>query len=245
MFSVPPPFPPQLYSIHLIYEIDFENQALVSIAAPETVNGMMPQYLRQWMNSRLDNSLLKLDLSGFCWGINRYWEAVLSRAYMWLQLENHPATSPEGIKDTREVTGNEEPNDNRDLTLQGGMESLTIATLRQILPHTQRTSMFFESEERAIRVMLSCEIAIDEWACEPQLIPSISVSGSSIVHGSVWGKTEQEAKDLFNAVIDEATSSSTESESGLDADAIIQATNHVLGALFGVDAEMSSKDETQ
>ncbi|KAH8430328.1 uncharacterized protein LDX57_007992 [Aspergillus melleus] len=227
MFSAPAPFPPELYSISLVYETNFQDQALVSVTAPDP----MPQYLRLWIDSRLANPLTKLDVSGLCWGVNRYWEAVLSRAYVWLQLENYHT----GLLDGQSGVD--------DIALQSATENLTVTNLRKILPHLQRTSMVFEKDDGGIKVMLSCEITIDEWACEPQLTPGLTVSGSSISNGSVGDKTEQESKDLFNAVLHENTSSPAGSAGGLDANAVIQATNHVLGALFGVGASPPSKDE--
>ncbi|PLB50550.1 hypothetical protein P170DRAFT_455045 [Aspergillus steynii IBT 23096] len=242
-FSVPPPFPPELYSVSLIYETNFETQAVVSVAAPETVNGTVPQYLQRWVNSRLENPLLKLDVSGLCWGINRYWEAVLSRAYVWLRLEDRHTALLRGKSGMNEGTTTEEPSDSQDIPLRGMMGNLTVANLRRILPHLQRTSMLFGSEERTIKVILSCEISVDEWACEPQLTPGLTISGASIANDSVWGKTEQEAKNLFNAVIHENTVGPAESAGDVDANAIIEAANHVLGALFGVGASLPSKDE--
>ncbi|KAI9044214.1 uncharacterized protein KD926_001444 [Aspergillus affinis] len=227
MFSAPVPFPPELYSISVVYETNFQDQALVSVTTPDPI----PQYLRIWINSRLENPLTRLDVSGLCWGINRYWEAVLSRAYVWLQLENHHTALLDGKSGVD------------DIPLQSVTENLTVTNLRKILPHLQRTSMLFESEDAAIKVMLSCEITIDEWACEPQMTPGLTVSGSSTNKGSLGDKTEQESKDLFNAVIHENISSPAGSAGGLDANVVIQATNHVLGALFGVGASLSSKNE--
>lgn len=244
-FSVPAPFPPELYSITLVYETDFYNQALVSVSAPEAGNRSMPQYLRRWINSRLENTLLKSDVSGLCWGINRYWEAAVSRAYVWSQLEDRHAAFLGGKSGMDVSTMREAPNGSRDMPLQSVMENLTVTNLRRILPHLQRTSMLFESEERAIKVMLSCDVTIDEWACEPQLTPGLTVSGTSITGGSGWARTEQESKNLFNAVIHENTSSPADSAGDVDAIAIIQATNHVLGALFGVGAGLPSRDEVR
>lgn len=85
------------------------------------------------------------------------------------------------------------------------------------------------------RVLLSNTLTIDDWTGEPQLRPELSVSpsGSS---GGPGKKIDQEAKKLFHALLKDDTFNSTQSiVEGVHFDAVVRATEGVLGALFGRD----------
>ncbi|KKK17798.1 hypothetical protein ARAM_002093 [Aspergillus rambellii] len=243
--SAPRPFPPKSYDISVSYETNPETQSLVSLSAhnnPSDPDLKVPSYLQQWINTRLNNPLLRLDVSGLCWGINRYWEALISRARLWAQIEEQHATlitayntrprnpSKPSTQDTTTTTTT---------TLETNTESLTTSDLRYILPHLQRTSMLFESREKSLRVIVSCELTLDEWTSEPELLPSICVSTTlaSDSEGTLNynPKAEQESKKLFQAILTEKTHIQPGTAGGADAQAITKATQCVLNALFGED----------
>ncbi|KAL4803924.1 hypothetical protein BDV18DRAFT_162337 [Aspergillus unguis] len=226
--SAPQPFPSSLYKVHVSYETNPEAQSLISLSA--RAEGTSPKYLQQWMDRRLKNSLLNLDVSGLCWGINRYWEGLVSRAQIWAQIEDqHPTL----------VLGRSTPNDsqqsrkakNRDPTTP---EILTTSDMRRILPQIERASMLFQSKEKSVEALLSCELTIDEWTGEPELEPSICISTSGFDSVSN-DKMEQESKKLFQAVLSENSKDQLGTAGGSDAHVIVKATNCVLDALFGTD----------
>ncbi|KAL5332990.1 hypothetical protein BJX70DRAFT_392528 [Aspergillus crustosus] len=201
--AAPRPCPASLYTIHVSYETNPETQSLVSLFAD--FEGSTPVYLQQWATRRLGNRLLKLDVSGLCWGFNRYWDALVSRAQLWAQIEEqHQCLIP----GTRKTDTDNTPN------------------MRQILPNLQRTSMLFNSKQRPIQILLSCEIELDEWTGEPELSPTISVLSSSSNE-----KTEQELKRLFQEILSEGASHQSARTEGSDAQALVKATNCVLEAL--------------
>lgn len=85
------------------------------------------------------------------------------------------------------------------------------------------------------RVLLSNTLTIDDWTGEPQLRAELSVSpsGSS---GGPGKKVDQEAKKLFHALLKVDSLNSTQSiAEGVHFDAVVRATEGVLGALFGRD----------
>ncbi|KAF7591771.1 hypothetical protein BBP40_001151 [Aspergillus hancockii] len=232
--STQPPFPSQFLNLSINYETNPETQSILSVSVPTGTLGAdsnVPLCLRQWIDSRLANPLLKLNLSGLCWGINRYWETAISRAQLWSRLEEQfrgLIVNRGGSIDTAK------PGDDQKLNMQ----ILTTLDLRRILPHLKRTSMLFDSRsEPPLKVHLSCELTLDQWAGEPQLVPEISVSAPSRIDGSSGRKIEQDAKRLFHAILGENQSSRIGPDVEVNADMIVQATEGVLGALFGVNAE--------
>ncbi|KAL4915180.1 hypothetical protein BDW62DRAFT_131475 [Aspergillus aurantiobrunneus] len=228
--SAPRPFPPNLYKISVFYETNLETQSLVSLSA--NVDDRTLGYLRQWTKRRLENPLLKFDVSGLCWGINRYWEAVVSRAQIWAQLETqHPGL----LAGRKKSTDSKKHKKAGDLDL-GSEEILTTVDMRRILPHLERTSMFFKSKQRSLEVLLSCELTIDEWTGEPELAPSICVSTSGF-DSSSNEKVEQESKKLFLTILGENMMHQPETAGGSDAQAIVEATSCVLNTLFGENGE--------
>ena len=228
--SAGPPFPPKLYNVTVTYKTNPETQSLTSISIPDQENkSNIPDNLDHWINTRLSNPLLKLDVSGLCWGINRYWEAAISRAQIWSRIESrHPkllanhsrrreANQPRQGKETSSNTGN-----------------LTTSDLRRLIPHLNRTTMIFAPKDSPLQVLLSCNLTIDEWTSEPQLLPEISISTSPKGRGSSR-KVEQEAKKLFYAFLKGEKGGPADSVGDVDADAVVRATEGVLGVLFGLD----------
>ncbi|KAL4956206.1 hypothetical protein BDW69DRAFT_93657 [Aspergillus filifer] len=221
--AAPYPFPPDLYKISVSYETNPETQSLVSLSAE--INKRAPDYLQRWLNKRTENPLLKFDVSGLCWGINRYWEALVSRAQIWAQLEDrHSALLPGSDKRTSATKSTNNAN------------ALTT-DIQQLLPHLHRPSMLFESTERYLEIILSCELTIDEWTGEPELTPTICVSPSGFDSGSTE-KVETESKKLFQAILSEKTKDQAGpglgvgAAGGSEALAIVKATGCVLDALF-------------
>ncbi|KAL2866835.1 uncharacterized protein BJX67DRAFT_117385 [Aspergillus lucknowensis] len=228
VLSAPPPFPDSRYRITISYETNPETQSLVSLSAG--IDGSAPEYLRQWTNTRLANPLLKLDVSGLCWGINRYWEASLSRARIWSQIEEShsdliPGRSRLSGSEKSKRPASSGPN-------HDGTESFTVSDLRRILPHIERTSMLFESKGSSLGVILSCELTIDEWTGEPELAPSICISAKGLDSGPN-DKVAQDSKKLFQAILSENAENQSGTAGGSDAQAIIKATDCVLSVLFG------------
>jgi hypothetical protein len=210
--SAPRPFPPNVYKVDVSYETNPETQSVVSLAA--SVDGTTLSYLQQWINGRLQDPLRRLDVSGLCWGINRYWEALVSRAQIWAQIcDQHPALIP-GRNRLPSVKVNSD------------------IDIRRILPHLERTSILFKSKQRTLEALLSCELTIDNWTGEPELTPTICVSISGYDSGSDR-KVEQESKNLFEAVLNESKKQKLGTAGGSEAEAVIKATKCVLDALFG------------
>ncbi|KAL4812608.1 hypothetical protein BDW67DRAFT_169821 [Aspergillus spinulosporus] len=210
--SAPRPFPPDVYKIDVSYETNPETLSVVSLAA--SVDGTTLDYLQQWINGRLQDPLRRLDVSGLCWGINRYWEALVSRAQIWARIsDQHPALIPG----------------------RNGPPSVKVNSdldIRRILPHLERTSILFKSKQRALEALLSCDLTIDNWTGEPELMPTICVSLSGY-NSSSDRKVEQESKKLFEAVLHESKKQQLGTAGGSEADAVIKATKCVLDALFG------------
>ncbi|KAJ0422557.1 hypothetical protein BJY00DRAFT_69995 [Aspergillus carlsbadensis] len=227
MLSPPSPFPSFLYRISVSYETNPETQCLVSLSAD--FNGNTPDYVRQWTKARLANPLLKLDVSGLCWGINRYWEALVSRAQIWAQIE-------EKYSDLLPSRSRQKgPQNVKKPTLED-TDAPSLTDLRQILPHIERTSMLFESAEKSL--LLSCELTIDEWTGEPELAPSICISTTGL-DNEPSEKIAQDSKKLFQTVVSEKTTKGSQSGAagGSDLQAILRATDCVLGVLFGMNSE--------
>ncbi|KAL4932269.1 uncharacterized protein BDV17DRAFT_191891 [Aspergillus undulatus] len=224
--SAPRPFPPNLYRSSVFYESNPETQSLVSLTA--NVDQKAPFCLRQWLNKRLENPLLKLDVCGLCWGINRYWEALVSRAQIWVQIEEQTSHLLPGRNNRIDTT---KSNLNRTDSL--------INDVRRLLPHLERSSMLFTSTQRPLEVLLSCEITIDEWSGEPELTPTICVSPSGFVSGSNE-RLEQDSKKLFQAILAEKTTDQAGAAGGSDAQATVKATTCVLDTLFGVNGGKKS-----
>ncbi|KAL2803220.1 hypothetical protein BJX63DRAFT_78523 [Aspergillus granulosus] len=229
ILSPPSPFPSSLYKISISYETNPETQSLISLSADIDEN--TPEYLRQWMKTRLANPLLKLDVSGLCWGINRYWESLVSRAQIWAQIEEKHADLLPNRSGPR---GSRKPKKPASSSLED-TDALTTSDLRQILPHIERTSMLFESPEKSL--LLSCELTIDEWTGEPELTPSICISKTGF-DNDPSEKVAQDPKIIFQTILNEQLKGSQSGAAGgSDTQAILRATDCVLGALFGLNSE--------
>ena len=229
--SAGPPFPPKLYNVTVTYKTNPETQSLTSISVPDKGSeSNIPDSLDRWINIRLSNPLLKLDVSGLCWGINRYWEATISRAQIWSIIENQHSKLLANYSRRREAN---QPSQEKETSSNTG--NLSTSDLRRLIPHLNRTTMIFAPKENPLQVLLSCSLSIDEWTSEPQLLPEISISTSPKRRGGSSKKVEQEAKKLFYSLLKEGKNGPEDSVGDVDTDAVVRATEGVLGVLFGLD----------
>ncbi|BCR87073.1 uncharacterized protein ACHE_31060S [Aspergillus chevalieri] len=214
--STGPPFPQNLYNITLNYETNPETQSLLSISIPKNDGSSnVPEGLRRWIDTRLSNPLLKLDVSGLCWGINRYWEASISRAQIWSRIEARHSKLL-ALRKHREPNRKEDTSD-----------------LRHVLPHLDRTSMTFclKDTSKPLRVLISCALTLDEWTSEPRLFPEVSIASPS----ASGKKIEQETKKLFNTLLRDEQGADSDSVGDIEPGAIVRAVDAVVGVLFGLD----------
>ena len=208
--SSPSEFPPLIYQVPLIVYTDPESRAVISISVDDQ-SGDFPNQasLRAWVDSRLSNSLLKFDISGLCWGICRYWEAIVSRAKVWVELENMLSGMQSGTR-PRPPSTTPEP--------AAGDEE----TPRMVAPHLDRNSFLFSfpDKPRQPRLLVTCSLTLDLWTGEPELHPGISVI-SSPVGGD---KVESEAKALFWGIL--------KRRGEVDAEGFTSAVKTVVVAVF-------------
>lgn len=224
-FTAPSPFPSSLFNVSVVYETHPETHSLTSLSVPtgnDSKKRKIPECLRQWIDSRLANPLLKLDVATLCWGINRYWEASVSRAQLWAQIEQKHSkeTLARGRKDQAEP--------------QDGV--ITASELRRLVPHLERGTMVIKSKSSGggTHVLLSNTLVMDDWTGEPQLRPELSVSVSG-GNGGSSKKINNEAQKLFHGLLYQEGVGSTKGVAGtVHINTILRATNGTLGALFGV-----------
>ncbi|CAG7916975.1 unnamed protein product [Penicillium olsonii] len=215
IFSPPAPFPSSLYNVTVVYEADPETQCLTSLSVPtggDSKKRKVPEPLRRWIDTRLENPVLRLDVATLCWGINRYWESAVARARLWAHIDHkYGPRASQGGDDAPANEGN-----------------ITLSELRRLTPHLDRSSMVLKSKSSASgpRVIVSNALVLDEWSGEPQLRPEISVS----VPGADR-KVDHETKKLFHALLHE--DHNMPGMEGIRVDAILRATEGALGALFG------------
>lgn len=230
-FSAPPPFPSNRYKVSVTCDVNPETQTLVSISFASQANGentRTPEDLWRWIETRLANPLLKLDVTGLCWGINRYWEAMVSRAELWLHMEEQHAELISGHAKRDHVTK----------LKSTSSQPLGMSELRQILPHLERTSMLFESKSGSLKVLVSCQLTLDEWTSEPQLAPGLSVSLLSESDSGSRRKVDQESKRLFQSILNpNENNQAGSSGSGVSASTILRATDCVLRALLSTNSK--------
>ncbi|KAF3386111.1 hypothetical protein F1880_000040 [Penicillium rolfsii] len=225
-FTAPSPFPSSLYNVSVVYETNPETQTVTSVSVPtgsDSRKRRVPESLRQWIDSRLENPLLALDVATLCWGINRYWEASIARAQLWARIDNNHGKGHS--KRAKEVFPES----------QDGV--ISVSELRRLVPHLERSTMVVKagsSSTNGPRVLLSNALVMDEWTGEPQLQPELSVTTSTGGGGSSK-KIDQETRKLFHALLREAETANTGGSlaGGVHADAILRATEGAIGALLG------------
>ncbi|KAJ5580088.1 uncharacterized protein N7459_006073 [Penicillium hispanicum] len=224
-FTAPSPFPSNLYNVSVVYGTNPETQSLISLSVSTGAGSKkrkVPEPLRRWVDSRLSNPLLKLDVTTVCWGINRFWEVSLARAQLWARVEHKYGKI---ASSRREIDAVSEP--------QSGI--VTLSGLKRLIPHLERSTMLVmpNSSSAAPQVLLSNPLTMEEWTGEPQIQPELSVSASGI-KGAPNKNIDQEAKKLFHALLrEEGSATSHTVGEGIHVDAILRATEGALGALFG------------
>ncbi|EED18347.1 conserved hypothetical protein [Talaromyces stipitatus ATCC 10500] len=234
--SAPPPFPSNNFTIPLEFTTDLQSQRITSISLSKRASAKIPPSLQIWIESRISDPILGLDISGLCVGITRFWEASVSRARIWSRLRQ----SQESILSKTGKRKKLSDIDSEPLT-----GPLKKSDSRFILPHLQRSSMLFSSplphtsatsQTRHPKLILSCPLSLDRWTSEAQLKPDISVYISDLGE-STRSKIEVELKRLFHSVLREEGSSKalTIGNEEREAQAIVKAVEGVIGVLFGVD----------
>lgn len=254
-FTAPSPFPRSLYNVSVVYETNLETQTITSVSVPtgnESKKRKVPEPLRRWIDNRLSNPLLNLDVSTLCWGINRYWEASLSRAGLWAKIDkkyNNRSSaqrqSGAGSKDKGKGKGKNKADDNDDDIPDFKEGFIKISDLRFLIPHLDRSTMVIDRQTRSnpnanARILISNTLTIDDWTGEPQLQPELSISmGSSGSESSK--KVSREAKKLFHGLLLEAGSGSGSAQGQgqqslmgtMRSDVILRAVNGTLGVILG------------
>lgn len=213
----------------------------------------IPPALHGWMKSRLANPLLRLDVSGLCWGICRYWEASVCRARIWAKLKRkHDALVAGGVA----IAGARVDDDDMGSSVDEEMRKpLRRSDLRAIVPHLERTTMVFSygAKKRESKLLLSCPLTLDEWTGEPQLKPEISISIPDLADTKRL-KVERDVKRLFRNLLkegrrsrrkgDDHDASNNNNGDGSEAEAIVKATEGVMGVLFGIDVLTAKSNGT-
>ncbi|KAF3406376.1 hypothetical protein DPV78_000826 [Talaromyces pinophilus] len=237
--SAPPPFPSNQFRIPLHFTTDLQSQRITSISLSKhalSQDAKIPRSLQTWIESRISNPIVGLDISGLCFGINRFWEASVSRARIWSRLRKtqEALSSKKGAKMSKRLSEiDSEP-------LTGPLKK---SDSRIIHPHLQRSSMLFSSPPTALgpaakresKLILSCPLTLDPWTSEAQLKPDISIHISELGEAQ-RRKVEVELKRLFHSVLREEGGGKTVGmNEEREAQGIVKAVEGVMGVLFGVD----------
>lgn len=89
-----------------------------------------------------------------------------------------------------------------------------------------------ESQRR--KILLSCPLALDHWTGEAQLTPDISIFAPDLVPGK-RNRAERDMKQLFHNLL-RAAAGASDLEKGRQMEAIVKATEGVIGLFFGLDS---------
>lgn len=218
ILSAPHPYPQHIYRVPITLKTNPDTQCVTSISVSKKTAQLPPQ-IHRWVDSRLSSPLLKLDISGLCWGLNRYWEATLSRAQLWARLQNryHPLLAGGAISGPPDPDSSVEKNP------------------RLLAPHLERTTMLFSGRTNESRLLISCSLTLDEWTGEPQLFPEISLSTQTAESGSA--KVERDAKKLFRSLLKGSGAATKQNDLGasINGDSILRAAEGVMSLLFPSD----------
>jgi hypothetical protein len=90
-------------------------------------------------------------------------------------------------------------------------------------------------------LLLSCPLVLDEWTGEAQLIPEISISAPDLAEAAKRVKLERDIKRLFGQLLrdnNRAGGAGVVERNGNghgDAEAIVRATEAVIGVFFQLD----------
>lgn len=229
--SAPAPFPQYLYSIPFTFTTELQSERILSISlmkkTASSAQPKIPPGLQAWIKSRLASPLLKLDISGLCAGAGQFWETSVCRARMWSALhEMSESLLREGKKNSS------------NLTRRLSSPITNKSTLRSLIPHLQRSSMLFAtstSTHSQRKILVSCPLALDHWTGEAQIKPDISIFAADLVLGK-RNKAERDMKQLFHNLLRAASAKETENGRQMEVEAIVKATEGVVGVFFGFDS---------
>lgn len=238
ILSAPFPFPPKQFRVPLRFTTDLQSQRITSVSLSKrlllSTQAKIPASLQSWIESRISNPVLGLDVLGLCFGINRYWEASMSRARIWSRLRK----SQENLR-------SKDPKKRKlgEIQAESFTGALKTSDVRSIVPYLQCPSMAFSSfpsnssdNRREAQLLLNCPLTLDQWTSEAQIKPDITISISSLSE-SKRNRVELELKRLFHSVLKDGARGSM--MTGLNeerhAQAIVRAVEGVMGVLFGLD----------
>jgi hypothetical protein len=212
--SPPHDFPASLCRVLITVYTDPDEHSVIYLSANDSADSKsgqahspsVPEPLRRWINNRLSNPLLKLDVSGLCWGICRYWEAAISRASFWLYLEDLLPAVRQGASSKHSNV--------RERT----------SVPQQLSAHFNRTSFLLSvpGNSQHVQVLVTCLLNLDIWTGEPELQPDVCIKGSQ----SGRDRVEQEVKKVFLSIL---------KRPGNIDDSIVGAVETVAAAIFDMD----------
>lgn len=216
----PPEYPPSTYQVSVEVYTDPEKHCVTSISIDESTrseltesnSSSIPEPLKDWMDCRLSNPRLKLDISGLCWGVCRYWEAAVSRAKVWVELESLLSRMRRGTRS---------PPRSKSLRVGGEAEP----SPRALRPHFARTHFLFSlpEESHQPQLLVTCALSLDVWTSEPQLQPVVCVNRPPI-SGHKGNQAEREARKVLWSVL--------KNHGEVDTDGLIQAVEAVVSVVF-------------
>lgn len=232
-FTLQPPgsFPASLYQVPLTLKTDPGKQSVLSIAISKTAS-KLPGPLEGWIASRLSNSLLDHDVSGLCWGICRYWEAAISRSKFWVKLQalSEKLKENPGYLEQAKKAYRKQGEADISRSATPDMDGHQYA-IKDLIQHFERTSYCFSTSTgpNKLELLVSCPLTLDLWTSEPQLEPSICISGSSL-KSTAASKIEKEAKRVFQGMIKRANNGDVD----VDIGSLVKAVEAVIVILFGL-----------
>lgn len=176
--SAPTSFSPRAFNVAVTTAIDVVAQRIVAIDVPTTQT--IPLDLRKWIDARLSDQLFSRDISGLCWGICQYWEAMLKRAELWSRLEKwRESVSESAPASQASSSGTSSPN-----TAVNMNRSSFLVRAGKVNRGT-------------IQTLTTCEICLDPWTGEAHLKPDFSV----LHEGSNAQKIEAASSTTFRSIL--------------------------------------------
>ncbi|KAH8690950.1 hypothetical protein BGW36DRAFT_432722 [Talaromyces proteolyticus] len=229
IISAQPPFPQHFYTVPLTFTTDLQSERILSVSLTKNAStqSKIPAGLQAWIVSRITSPLLKLDISGLCFGVCQFWEASVCRARMWSTLSKRA-----------ERLANSKGAVNTDIEQLSSTDLMTKSALRSLIPHLQRSSMIFSHGPKGkhdSKLLLSCPLRLDHWTGEAQLKPTISISAPDLAEVK-WNKAERDIKLLFHNLLNTGTSSDRLENGDSQIESIVRATEGVVSVFFGLEA---------
>lgn len=214
-FSAPLPFPPHAFSVALNLTTDPESQTIVALELVSLGADDSHKELRTWIHSRLITPLHKLDISGLCWGIGRYWQACVRRARLWAMLDRDigPLLKPHQVQTIGDST--DKPPQVHGDSEQDLDRPVTNAEISMLLPHLTRSSTLISLptplRKRQPKILATWDLVFD-WAGDVDGKIDVSAVG-------VGRKGEDAVKGVFGGLLEKA--------------GFLKAMQGILGIIFG------------